>query len=98
MLYDEMVRTVGLLRASWAGLSKILLPVHELVPTQLALAERAWMGGSERAHSAHAPIRESGVFPHVERDPLLFPGPIISTRLCALAGIWQSTRRRVLGG
>jgi len=57
----------------------------------------AWTGSSGQKR-VHAPIREYRFIPHVERDPLLFPEPIISARVCALTGIRQSTMQRVLDG
>jgi hypothetical protein len=59
--------------------------------SRLWLADGTWIGASKRAHATRAPIRESGILPHVERDLLLFIGPTMSTRLSAFCGIGEST-------
>jgi hypothetical protein len=56
-----------------------------------------WTGSSGQPR-VHAPIREYGFLPHIERDLLLSSGPAGPARACAFVGIWRSTMWSALHG
>jgi hypothetical protein len=57
----------------------------------------AWTGSSGEKR-VHAPIREYGFLPHIERDLLLSSGSAGPVRACAIMGIWGSTMWPALHG